>query len=260
MKRKTLLLLFLILIIPELVTGQEEKLADRYHSFTYEAGINRMKEEILFPIVHKGSINGLTYRFEKRVKNFHEISVTLRYGKFKADPETEKVSQNIQFGFGYYMGFHIVKNGKIDYYLGYNLRYAHSLAEYPVWDESRAYWASSLTSGICNKLYIKNKTNQAWFISWDFNPMGLYSRPDEVRIYAQEEWSLPAILKTTNSNIKPGVINNVLLSYFRTEYRFHTKKDNYYALLYSFSYNRICRASEHPQVSSLNNFGLSIGF
>ncbi|HUX94186.1 MAG TPA: hypothetical protein VMV47_00525 [Bacteroidales bacterium] len=262
MKKKTqlFLLLLLLLCFPELVTGQEEKSPYIYHSFTYETGITRMKEKILFPIVHKGSVNGLTYRYEKRGKNYHEIFVSLRYSKIKTDLETEKVSQNVQFGIGYCMGFLLVINEKMNYYLGYNLRYAHSLAEFPVWDESRAYWATSLTSGISNRLFINNKTNQSWFFSWDINPMGLYSRPDEVRIYAQENWSLSSILKTTNSNIKPGLINNVLLSNFRTEYRFHSKNDNYFALLYSFSYSRICTTNEQPQMNSISNFGISLGF
>ncbi|MFH0756714.1 MAG: hypothetical protein V2B15_05450 [Bacteroidota bacterium] len=110
-----------------------------YHSFTWETGVNRLKEENLFPIVHQGAIHGLTYRYEKSGKHFHEVSVSLRYGKVKAGLETEKVSQNEQAGVGYCMGFHLVKRGKMNYFLGYNLRYAHSLVEFPVWDESRAY-------------------------------------------------------------------------------------------------------------------------
>ena len=90
--------------------------------------------------------------------------------------------------------------------------------------------------------------------------MGFYSRPDEVRLYAQENWSFSSIVKTTNSNIKPGFINNVFLSKFRTEYRFLTKKDHYFALLYTLSYSRIKRTNEHPQLSSINNFGISLGF
>jgi len=199
-------------------------------------------------------------KYEKRGKKYTEISVSLRYSKIKAELETEKVSQNEQFSFGYCMGFHLVKREKMNYYLGYNLRYSYSLAEFPVWDESRAYWATSLTSGVANRLFMNTKESQTLIFSWDLNPMGIYSRPDEVRIYAQENWSLSGILKTTNSNIKPGFVNNVLLSYFRTEYRFHTKKDRYFAFQYSFLYSRICRINEHPQLNSLNNIGISFGF
>jgi hypothetical protein len=260
MIKRAQLFLFLLLLIPELVTSQEQKLPSIYHSFTYEIGINWLKEENLFPIVHKGSINGLTYRFEKRGKNYHEVSVTLRYSKIKAELETEKVSQNEQVSFGYCMGIHLLKRDKMNFYLGYNLKYAHSLVEFPVWDESRAYWATSLTLGLSNRLFVNTKENQSWIFNWDFNPMGFYSRPDEVRLYAQENWSFLSIVKTTNSNITPGFINNVFLSKFRTEYRFHTMKDHYFALLYTLSYSKIKRTNEHPQLSGINNFGISIGF
>lgn len=259
MIKRAQLFLFLLLLIPKLVTSQEQKLPNIYHSFTYEIGVNWLKEENLFPIVHKGSINGLTYKFEKIVKNYHEVSVTLRYSKIKAELETEKVSQNEQVNFGYCMGFHLLRREKMNFYMGYNLKYTHSLVEFPVWDESRAYWATSLTLGISNKLFVNIKENQSWILSWDLNPMGLYSRPDEVRLYAQENWSFSSILKTTNSNLKPGFINNILLCNFRTEYRFLTKKDHYLALQYSFSYLRICRTNEHPQLNSINNLGISLG-
>jgi len=260
MKKVTQLYLLLLLYIPGHVTGQEHKPPNIYHSFMYETGVNWLKEENLFPVVHKGTINGVTYRFEKRGKNYHEISVSLRYSKVKAELETEKVSQNEQIGFSYCMGFHLGKREKINYYLGYNLRYAYSLVEFPVWDESRAYWATSLTPGLSYRLFIKIKENQNWLFGWDFNPMGFYSRPFEVRLYAQEDWSLSSIAKTTNSNAKPGLVNNVLLCSVRTEYRFLTTKDHYFALLYSFSYSRICRTNDHPQLNSINNFGISLGF
>ncbi|MFH0756713.1 MAG: hypothetical protein V2B15_05445 [Bacteroidota bacterium] len=104
-------------------------------------------------------------------------------------------------------------------------------------------------------MFINTSERQSWVFGLDFNPMGLYSRPDEVRMYAQENWSLPAILKTTNSNIGPGFVNNVLLGHFRTAYRFHTRKEHYFAFQYSFSYYRICKTNEHPQRNSINNFG-----
>lgn len=260
MKKTAHSLLFLLLLIPELGLSQEQKRQIKYHSFTYEIGANWLKENNLFPIVHKGAINGLTYRFEKSGKNYNEISVSLRYSKLKAEPETEKVSQNEQFSLGYCMGFHLVQREKINLYIGYNLKYALPLVEFPVWDESRAYWSTSLTLGLSNRLFLNIKEYQNWIISWDINPMGLYSRPDEVRLYAQEKWTFSSIVKTTNSGIKPGFVTNVLLSNFRTEYRFLTKKDHYFALLYSLSYSRIMKTNEHPQLNNINNFGISLGF
>ena len=253
-------LLFLLLFIPEFGSSQEPQWQAKSHSFTYEIGINWLKEENLIPIVHKGSINGLTYRFEKWGKNYNEVFITLRYSKLKAGLETEKVTQNEQISFGYCMGFLLLKKEKINFYLGYNLKYAHSLVEFPVWDESRAYWGASLTLGVSNRFIVRIKEKQNFIFSLDINPLGFYSRPDEVRLYAQENWSLLSIVKTTNSDIKPGFVNNILLSNFRTEYRFLTKKDHYFSLLYSVSYSRIQRTNEHPLINSINNFGISLGF
>ena len=259
MKKLTHLILLLLLLFPGFIFSQKPRSSIVYHSITYEIGSNLVKEENLFPIVHKGVINGLTYRFEKRGNIYHEVSVSLRYSKIKAELETERVSQNEQINIGYCMAYHLLKKEKFYFSLGYNLKYALSLVEFPVWDESRAYWGTSLSLGLSIRSIFKIKENQNWIFSWDFNPMGLYSRPDEVRLYAQENWSFSNIVKTTNSNIKPGFINNILISNFRTEYRFLTKKDHYFALLYSFSYSRIKRTNEHPQLISINNFGISLG-
>jgi hypothetical protein len=260
MTKSSQLVLFLLLIFSEFGFAQEPESSVRYHSLTYVIGSNWLKEDNLFPIVHKGPITGLTYRFEKSGKNYNEFAVSLRYSKIKAKLEAEKVSQNIQIAFGYCMGFHLVNREKLNFYLGYNVKYSNSLVEFPVWDESRAYWATSLTSGIANRLFINTKTDQYWLFMLDFNPVGFYSRPDGVRIYAQENWSLASILKTTNSNFNPGFVNNVLLCNFRSEYRFLAKKNHYLALQYSFSFTRICRTNERPQLNTINSFGINLGF
>jgi hypothetical protein len=251
---------FLLIIFAGSGFAQEPESPIKYHSLTYTIGSNWLQEDDLFPIVHKGPVNGLTYRFEKSDKNYNEFAVSLRYSKIKAKLETERVSQNIQIAFDYCMGFHLVNREKLNYYLGYNVKYSNSLVEFPVWDESRAYWASSLTSGITNRLFINTKTDQCWLFILDFNPVGFYSRPDEIRIYAQEDWSLPSILKTTNSNFKPGFVNNVLLCNFRSEYRFLARKNHYLAVQYSFSFTRICRTNEQPHLNTTNNLGVSLGF
>ena len=258
--KHTILLIILLASLPDIVTCQEQQPPGIIHLFSYEIGANYLKEENLVPVVHKGPIQLLTYRFEKQGKNYNEITVSLGYSRIKAEPETEKVSQNIQFRFGYCSDFHIVKRAKFNYYLGFNMSYAYSLVEFPVWDESRAYWGSSLTLGVSNRMIFDMKENQKWYFSWDIHPMGLYSRPDEVRLYAQEEWTFSNIIKTTNSNLKLGFVDNILLSYFRTEYRLITKKDRYIALQYSLSYSRIQKANEGPLQDCINSFGISIGF
>jgi hypothetical protein len=259
MKSNLKLFLLLLLFISIPAKGQKTKSPAVFHSITYETGVNWLKEENLFPIVHRGWNNGLTYRYENRTENYHEIFISVKHSKLKAKPETEAVSQNAQIGISYCMGFNLAKGERVSYYIGYNLRYAIALVEFPVWDESRAYWATSLTSGISNRLFINIKPKQSCSFSWDFSPLGFYSRPAEVRLYAQEDWSFLGIMKTLNSNFKPGFANNVLLSNLRTEYRFHLKSDHYFALQYSLSYYRICTTNDKPQVNSINNFGICFG-
>jgi hypothetical protein len=260
MKKVARLFLFLPMFIPEFVASQETKSPNMYHSITYEIGANWLKDENLFPLVHRGSINGLTYRFEKTGLNYNEVTATLRYGKLKAKPETEKESQNAQFCLSHCMGFHLSQREQVKLSIGYNLKYSYSFLDFPVWDESRAYWGTGLTIGLSGRLLMDIKGNQRWICSLDINPVGMYSRPDEVRLYAQEIYTFSNIIKTTNSNFKPGGINNILLNHFRTEYRFLTKNDHYFSVQYSLSYSRIMKTNEHPLLNSMNNFGISLGF
>lgn len=260
MKKSTRLFLFLQLLIPAFVFCQEKDSSDIKHTITYEIGANWLKEENLFPIVHRGSANGLTYRFEKTGKNYNEVTATLRYGKLKAKPETEKESQNAQFSLSHCLGFLLLRREKTKLFFGYNLKYSYSFLDFPVWDESRAYWGTSLTIGISDWLFIEIKENQRLICSWDIHPFGIYSRPDEVRLYAQETYTFSNIIKTTNSNFKPGFLNNILLNNFRTEYRFLTKYDHFFSVQYSLSYSRIKKTNEHPLLNSINNFGICLGF
>ena len=260
MKKSATPFLFLLLFIPEFGTCQEPKTAVKYHSIIYEVGVNRLKEENLFPIVHRGSMNGLSYRIEKTGRNYNEITTTLRYGKLKAKAETEKESQNAQFSLSHCMGFRLLQSGQVKLFFGYNLKYSYSFLDFPVWDESRAYWGTALTIGFSGRLFIDFKRNQRLICSLDFNPTGMYSRPDEVRLYAQEIYTFSNIMKTTNSNFKPGWINNILLNNFRTEYRFLTKNDHFFSVHYSISYSRIKKTNEHPLLNCMNNFGVSLGF
>jgi hypothetical protein len=260
MKKSAMPFLFLLLFIPEFGASQEPKQSIIYHSIAYEVGVNWLKDENLFPIVHRGSMNGLTYRFEKTGRNYNEVTATFRYGKLKAKPETEKESQNAQFSLSHCMGFRLLQSEQVKLFFGYNLKYSYSFLDFPVWDESRAYWGTAFTIGISGRLFIEMKDNQRWICSLDFNPAGMYSRPDEVRLYAQEIYTFSNIIKTTNSNFTPGCINNILLSNFRTEYRFLTKNDHYLSVQYSLSYSAIKKTNEHPLLNSMNNFGFSLGF
>ena len=254
-----LVMLALMIMILRFVHGQDSILAHKYHSVTYDNGSNRMKEENLVPLVHTGTIHGLTYRFEKPGKRYHEVFVGMRYGKLKSSLETEKVSQNARIGTGYCMGFGLLHKRIADIYLGFNVSYLMSFLEFPVWDESRAYWGTSLTLGISCRTYLNTKKNQFWVTGIDINPMGLYSRPDELRQYAQEKYTLSNILLTMNSHISAGFADKVFLSSIRTEYRFHTRRDHYLAILYVWSYSRIKKANEHPLYNSTNSIGISLG-
>jgi hypothetical protein len=259
MKAILLIVCFLLLYI-QTVSGQQEYEVRKDHFFSVNTGLNRLKEENLILKVHSGTINTFTYRFEKYGQNYQEVFLTLGYSKLKTKLEQEKVTQNEQISFGYSICFHMLKKENPDYSLGFNIRYTHALVEFPVWDESRAYWGTSLSFGPSNRLVINIKEKRSWISSWDINFLGFYSRPDEERLYAQENWSLFNIMKTTNSNLKFGLINNILINNFRTEYVFHLNKEQFISFMYSISSSGICKNKEHPLLINTSSIGIGIGF
>ena len=205
-----------------------------------------IKENILIPKVHSGSIISISYRFENEARNYNEFSFSIGYSKLRTKLETKKVTQNEQLNFSYSWGKGLLIQEKVKYYLGFNVGYDWTLMEYVVWDESRGYWGTSLTAGPYNRIAVRLNNKCSWISTIHFNLLGILSRPEDVRIYAQEEWTLSNIMKITNSDFSLGIINNILISDFRSEYRIPFKGDNFLSVYGSMFYETISKDEGQP--------------
>lgn len=242
------------------IKGQVDPETKKDHSVSYYLATNWLKEEILIPKVHKGILNSIEYTFEKCNNHFWSIQFDIGYGKLKTELESEVSSQNGQIKLDFFRGYNIWGTEKISYFLGYNVKYSWEIMDFPVWDESRAYWSTSMTIGPYNRFNVELKNGNQWISSLDFSLTGIISRPDEVRLYAQEKWSFFSILKTTNSGFRPGFLNSILLIDFKTDYRIPGKKGQYISIFYIFLYSRTNKNTDPSLFISRNCFGLTLGF
>src|SRR4030042_5606807 len=152
MPGKILILFYLFLLNPVFLFSREEDFRQRTHYFGFEPGNNQIKENILIPKVNRGSVIEFSYRFENEGRNYNEVTFNIGYSKLRTKVETEKVTQNLQMSVGYSWGKNLLLGEKVNYYLGVEANYLWTLIEFPVWDESRAYWGTVISAGPFNKV------------------------------------------------------------------------------------------------------------
>jgi hypothetical protein len=134
---KFLIPIYLLLLVSSNLLCQEDESAVKANIISFSPGSNMIKENILIPKVHSGSIISISYRFENEARNCNEFSFSIGYSKLRTKLETEKVTQNEQLNFSYSWGKGLLIQEKVKYYLGFNVGYDWTLMEYVVWDESR---------------------------------------------------------------------------------------------------------------------------
>jgi len=259
MNKKTFKVLIIIAMISNIVLGQNDNPVSSNHDISYDLGSSWVKEKLLIPKVHKGTINSLSYRFESNKEIYYSVKLVVGYGKLKTELESEKVSLNGQINLDYSMGFKIWSTEKVKYLLGYNVEYNWSFLDFPVWDEARSYWNTNLSAGPYNRLAFSLKNNKFWITTWYFSLFGILSRPDKVRLYAQQEYTFSGIVNATHSDFEFVSINNILISNFKTEYRIPMKKGRYFSLTYTFIYSKTAKSNEPALFINRNNFGLGFG-
>ena len=249
-----------LLRVSVLLFSQEENSGRNTHCFNFETVNSQVKENILMPKVNRGQGLELFYRFEKERNNYTEFVFNAGFNKLKTKLETDKVTLNFQMNAGYSWGKSLVAGEKIKYYLGVEASYHWSLIEYPVWDESRAYWGSAISAGIFNrvKLLFDNKISLISSLYLDI--AGLCSRPDDIRLYAQEEWTLPNIIRITNSGFSIRTLNDFFICSLRNEYRVSLKEDLCFSLCNSIIYSTISETNGQSLQRISISFGIGLGF
>jgi hypothetical protein len=254
------LILILTFLYPTPSLGQEIRSSVNSHIIGFNIGSNQVKENLLIPKAHTGSVISVSYGFEKEGRNFHEFTFNIGYGRLKTKLETDKVTWNGQINTGYSWGKSLISREKVKYYLGADLKYHLTLMEYPVWDESRAYWGTALTAGLFTRVRMVFNNKSSWVSSLCIDLLGFSSRPDEVRIYAQEEWTLANILKITNTGYSFTLIDNTFMCSIQNEYRIFLKNDNFLSFCNSITYASISEYQGKSLLSVRINFGIGLGF
>ncbi len=254
-------LLFLsILLIPGYLFSQEEQSARTTHLFSLEIVNNQVKENILIPKVNRGPGIELSYRFEKDKKNLNELMFAAGYSKLKTNLETDKGTYNISFNADYSWGKILLDGEKVKYYLGADVSYNWSVLEYPVWDESRAYWSSAISAGLYNRIKLIFNDKNTLISSLKMELAGICSRPEDIRLYAQEEWTFSNIILITNSGYTFTTIPDFFLCSLRNEYRIALNEDLCFSLNNSIIYSTISEINGESFQRIIISFGIGVGF
>jgi len=256
------LTLFILILIRFIFTGlaQEKSEINGRYSFGIFCGFNELKEEILLSKVHRGNVGFISESWEKEGKFAQKILLSQGFGKLKTDLETEPQSLFISLKGTYSAGYKLLSIGRISNYSGLLLDYSLVLYEFPVWDESRAYWSTSVSAGIWDRLFVKLNENTDWITELSFCSPGFLSRPDEYRLYAQEEWTFPAIIKITHSKFRMGFLSSIIMINATSELRFHSGAGRFFSLFYEMVYSETSRVDDPALQIFRNSFGLRFGF
>ena len=249
-----------LLLIPVFLFSQKENPRESSHCFSFETVNNQVKENILIPKTNRGQGIELSYKFEKERNSLNEFIFSTGYCKLKTKLETDKVTWNVQANAGYLWGKNLLAGEKFRYYLGAEVFYHWSVMEYPVWDESRAYWGSVISTGLFNRIKLLFNEKNILISSLCLDLAGLCSRPDDIRLYAQEEWTLSNIIRITNSGFSFNTLNNFFMCSLRNEYRVSLKKDFCFSLCNSIIYSSISEIHGQSLQSIRIGFGISLGF
>jgi hypothetical protein len=256
-----ILLIFIILLINNLLKGQETTLASNNHkiySGSLQIGLNQIKEMNLLPLVHKGILTELSFETEKINNTLRQFQCSFIYSRVKTNLEEMSKSGNIKIGFNYSYNFPIIQNSNLRYYLGPQTSLSYSFMLFPNWDDSHAYWADYFSFGPNNVLSVTLRNKTEWFTSFNFALFSLFSRPEEIRPFKMDDSSAGGILQALNSNIEPGFVNKALQINLKTEYRFPVFVTKQEAITYNMDIIRLSREGEHPVLQIIYRIGIKI--
>jgi len=181
-------------------------------------GYLEVKDKSLFPIVSRGGSAGVNFRKEWHRSTDFYFDTRITFSHLKTALESDYETWNGLIGFTWTHLFPLIKKAEFGIHCGYTAGYIWDLTEYPVWDESHAYWSTVLSAGIALQLSLNSSTGQQWINRITASPAGLGSRSDPERIYAQEKWTLLNILKITNSDCYPYLLRNNINIDWYSEY------------------------------------------
>jgi hypothetical protein len=228
------------------------------HSFGYALGAVQIKEMNLIPKVHRGVSNGIYYSFEKMGNKYQSFSFSIGYGKLKTEIEEEAVSFNAGAAFNYSYTFQIIHTVNFKYFSGPLVSFTSSLSEYENWDEAHAYWGNSLSLGPGNHFFINLKNRNYLAAHLNITIIGFYTRPDCMRLYANEYWTFSNIIKIMNRDYRFGLWSHTFQMNFSAEYRIPLFGNTPLAISYSFYYSRIKAEDGNSLSEIIHKMGIGV--
>jgi hypothetical protein len=234
-----------------------------------------MNEQILLPLVHKGTMIKVSCDLENTGKSLNETQISVIYSRIKTSLEDISKSGNIKLDFIYSRNYLIFQSNNLKYFFGPQISLCYSFMIYPDWDESHFYWADYLGAGASNIVTIGLKNGDEWFTSLKIPVFSLYSRPDDYRLYKMEDSSPTGVIRALHSGIGAGSWNRVFQLNLNSEYRFTVlqnkrnarkysidfiRKSRTEAFTYSFDFIRISKKGEQAFIQITNQLGLKFMF
>jgi len=250
---RSLIIIIMLTALP--IIGQTYSSSN--HHIEYSIGLKQIKEENLIPKVHPGLNHFVSYEYETRDQTYQCIEFYLGYGTMKTEIENETVSYNARVLLGYCYDMKIIDNDNFQYFLGPGLSYSSSLAEYENFDEAHHYWGNFLSLGINNAALLNIDQDKYFIFKCNISILGVYTRPDYNRLYANEYWKFSNVIEILNSHYKFGLFNNAFQFRIAAGYRTKLWGENYLSLGLSIFFSRIKANDEKPLKELIP--GLTVG-
>ncbi len=228
------------------------------HSVSFSGGINQMKEELLHPKVHTGTIFQLGYGFEKRMKLYHTFNFNLRYSRLKTKLEDLSKSVNLQINTNYSFRYSLYSRKNFEYFLGPEFQICYNASFLPNWDDSHLYWASYYSIAAGNTLFWDLNNGNQCILTFSFPLFSVFSRPETERLYKIDDTDFSGIVNNLNSNLTAAHLVNVFYLRLNTEYRFGIFKNKHEAFTYSFEWSDVKRNDSKAFYQIINQIGIKI--
>jgi hypothetical protein len=228
----------LLFLFHNTLHGQNETDVSR-HALGYSLGFARIKEENLLPKVHSGVLHALNYEFQVQGNLSHSVIVQLAYGTVSTDITRDEGAFNARLLVSYSPQFVVRRAGGMTYCMGPMIAYSSSLAEYQTWDEAHAYWGTALSLGMSNVMSLDIGSARDLTFRLDCSLLGITSRPDRFRLYANERWTFSNLVKIMNSGFQYGFTEGVFQLATTARYRTPLFSSKSLTLSCSFSYSRL---------------------
>jgi len=229
-----------------------------HHTLAYSLGVAQVKEENLLPKVHSGLIHALTYEFHREGDPRQSVTIQAGYGILSTRINHDEGSFNARLLLSYSPVFSVWRVGGFAYCVGPRLAYSSSLSEYQTWDEAHAYWGTSLSLGASNVVSLDLGTARDLTFCLDWLLLGITSRPERFRLYANERWTFSNIVKIMNSGYQFGFANDVFQLNVIARYRTPVFSSQFLALTCSLYYSRLNIEGGKPLREIITSIGIGV--